>query len=194
VPAACEEVVKLIEASDGGAFLLTTSLRSMREFHDAMKGSLQGRPLLLQGSAPKRALLSTFQSSERAVLVATMSFWEGVDVPGNALRLVILEKTPFSVPSDPLVEARARKIEESGGNPFRELFLPTAQMMLKQGFGRLIRTQRDRGVVALLDSRVLQKGYGQTLLGALPPARRVVDIEVACQFLRELRPASPDEG
>lgn len=192
VPAACEEIVKLIEASDGGAFVLTTSLRAMREFYEVMKQRLEGRPLMMQGSAPKRALLSAFQSSERAVLVATMSFWEGVDVPGNALRLVILEKTPFSVPSDPLVEARARKIEEKGGNAFRELFLPSAQMMLKQGFGRLIRTQRDRGVVALLDSRVLQKGYGQALLGALPPARRLVDIEAACQFLRELRPASDD--
>jgi ATP-dependent DNA helicase DinG len=184
---ATAEMVRLIEASDGGAFVLTTSLRSMRELHAELKPRLPGRAVLLQGSAPKRALLDSFQRSGSAVLVATMSFWEGVDVPGRALRLVILEKIPFAVPTDPLTQARAQMIEEEGGNPFQELFLPSAQMLLKQGFGRLIRTRRDRGVVALLDSRVLQRGYGQALLAQLPPAKRIVDLEEACRFLEEAR-------
>jgi ATP-dependent DNA helicase DinG len=158
----------------------------MGALHRALAGKLGERPLLLQGEAPKSALLTAFQSSGRAVLVATQSFWEGVDVPGRALRLVVLEKIPFSVPSDPLVQARATRIEEAGGQPFRELFVPAAQMMLKQGFGRLIRTRADRGVVALLDSRVWSKGYGQSMLAPLPPARRVVDLVAACGFLREI--------
>lgn len=190
IAAACSEIARLIEASDGGAFVLCTSLASMAALHRELRAAVGDRPLLVQGAAPKHALLDEFRRSRRAVLVATQSFWEGVDVPGPALRLVVLEKVPFSVPSDPLVQARAVRIEEAGGQPFRELFVPSAQMMLKQGFGRLIRTREDRGVVALLDSRVLAKGYGQSLLAALPPARRVVDLEAACRFLAELAPGS----
>lgn len=187
ISGACSEILRLVEASDGGAFVLCTSLSAMQSLHAALAAHMGERPLLVQGQAPKGALLSSFQSSGRAVLVATQSFWEGVDVPGHALRLVVIEKIPFSVPTDPLVQARAARIEEDGGQPFRDLFIPTAQMLLKQGFGRLIRTRDDRGVVALLDSRVLSKGYGQALLAALPPARRVVDGEEACRFLRALR-------
>jgi ATP-dependent DNA helicase DinG len=189
--AASAEIAHLVEASDGGAFLLCTSLSSMAALHRKLRKRVGDRPLLLQGEAPKNALLERFQTSRRAVLVATQSFWEGVDVPGHALRLVVLEKVPFSVPTDPLVQARAARIEQAGGQPFRELFVPTAQMMLKQGFGRLIRTRDDKGVVALLDSRVLSKGYGQSLLAALPPAKRVVDIDAACRFLHTMREAEP---
>src|SRR5690606_14748000 len=121
--------------------------------------------------------------SGRAVLVATMSFWEGVDVPGSALRLVILEKIPFAVPSDPILQARASALEEEGQRAFSTLFLPLAQMTLKQGFGRLIRSREDRGVVALLDSRVHTRGYGQRLLSQLPPARRTVERAEAVAFL-----------
>lgn len=186
VERAVEPVERLIEASDGGAFVLTTSLRSMKQFHALLSQRL-ARPVLVQGQAPKHALLASFRQSTRAILVATLSFWEGVDVPGDALRLVILEKVPFSVPTDPILSARARALEAEGGNPFNALFMPLAQMTLKQGFGRLIRTRRDRGVVALLDSRIHTKGYGQRLLSQLPPAKRTSDLEQACEFLR--RPA-----
>lgn len=185
---ALERIAELVEASDGGAFVLTTSLRSLRWLQAGLKPMLGERLLLMQGTAPKQALLSAFQSSHRAVLLATMGFWEGVDVPGNALRLVILEKIPFSVPTDPIMRARAQALEEQQKNPFNELFLPLAQMHLKQGFGRLIRGEHDRGVVALLDSRIHSRGYGQRLLSQLPDARRVVDLAAVESFLRGLRP------
>ncbi len=187
--AALNEIEQLVNASDGGAFVLTTSLRSMRALHKGLKERLENRPVLLQGSAPKQALLSAFRNSGRAVLVATMSFWEGVDVPGSALRLVILEKIPFAVPSDPILQARAAALEEEGQRAFAALFLPLAQMTLKQGFGRLIRTRNDRGVVALLDSRVHTRGYGQRLLSQLPPARRTVEQADALAFLTETQTA-----
>jgi ATP-dependent DNA helicase DinG len=126
--------------------------------------------------------------------VATLSFWEGVDVPGSALRLVILEKVPFSVPSDPVLQARSAALEEQGKNPFNELFLPLAQMMLKQGFGRLIRTQHDRGVVALLDSRIHKRGYGARLLGQLPPAKRTTLAADAYRFLQASGPQPEQTG
>jgi ATP-dependent DNA helicase DinG len=171
-PAATERICELIELTDGGAFVLTTSLRSMRALHLGLQARLPGRRLLVQGQAPKGALISAFRAAQDAVLVATMSFWEGVDVPGRALRLVVLEKIPFLVPSDPLVRARSLAIEAAGGNAFSSYQVPAAALTLKQGFGRLIRTRTDRGIVALLDERVLCRGYGQRLLGALPPARR----------------------
>jgi ATP-dependent DNA helicase DinG len=123
-----------------------------------------------------------------------MSFWEGVDVPGKALRLVILEKIPFAVPSDPILQARAAALEDAGERPFSALFLPLAQMTLKQGFGRLIRTRDDRGVVALLDSRVHTRGYGQRLLSQLPPARRTVDRTEATSFLAGFAPPRVPAG
>ncbi len=177
-----------MEAADGGAFVLTTSLRSMKQLHQGLITRMPGRRVLLQGSAPKHALLSAFRNATDAVLVATMGFWEGVDVPGESLRLVVLEKIPFSVPSDPIMRARAQALEEDGGNPFNELFVPLAQMSLKQGFGRLIRGEQDRGVVALLDSRVHRRGYGQRLLSQLPPAKRVVDLDAVVAFLEQIRP------
>jgi ATP-dependent DNA helicase DinG len=183
--AAAVEIEALVAASDGGAFVLSTSNRMMQLLHRRLQHALGERPVLLQGQAPKPALLSAFRQSGRAVLVATLSFWEGVDVPGSALRLVVLEKVPFSVPSDPVLQARAQALEEAGQNPFNELFLPLAQMTLKQGFGRLIRTQHDRGVVALFDSRIHSRGYGARLLSQLPPARRCIDLDSARKFLRD---------
>jgi ATP-dependent DNA helicase DinG len=181
--AAVEQIKALVTAADGGAFVLTTSVRSMRLLHQRLSSELPGRHVLVQGSAPKHALLANFRRSERAVLVATMGFWEGVDIPGRALRLVILEKIPFPVPTDPLVEARCQALEEDGKNPFVELFLPAAAIALKQGFGRLIRNQSDRGVVALLDCRIHTRGYGAKLLAGLPPAGRASQLADASAFL-----------
>jgi ATP-dependent DNA helicase DinG len=136
----------------------------------------------VQGERPKHVLLSRFRESGRAVLVATMSFWEGVDVPGWALRLVVLDKIPFAPPNDPVVAARSARLDREGGNGFTQYSVPSAAMTLKQGFGRLIRTQQDAGVVAILDSRIVKKGYGRALLASLPPARRVKDMDVLRAF------------
>lgn len=183
---AAERVVELLQLTDGGAFVLTTSLTSMKTLHRLLEGRMGQRRLLLQGSAPKQALLSAFRAAGDAVLVATQSFWEGVDVPGRALRLVVLEKLPFSVPTDPIVKARALAIESQGGNAFMELFVPGAAIALKQGFGRLIRTRQDAGIVALLDERVHTKGYARHLLRALPPVRRLDQLDDVRSFWQEV--------
>ena len=129
-----------------------------------------------------RMLLDRFRDAEDAVLVATMSFWEGVDVPGRALRLVILDKIPFAVPTDPVVAARSAEVDRQGGNSFAEYSVPSAAITLKQGFGRLLRTQDDRGIVAILDRRIVTKGYGKRLLASLPPARHVSLLEDVAMF------------
>jgi ATP-dependent DNA helicase DinG len=178
-------IAELIEASDGGAFVLSTSKRVMQALHAALVRGAR-RPVLVQGQAPKSALLEKFRQSPNAVLVATMSFWEGVDVPGKALRLVIIDKIPFQVPSDPVVLARSAAIEALGKNPFAHYHVPSAAITLKQGFGRLIRSRKDAGIVALLDKRVHTKGYGRTLLESLPPARRTEDIAEAKAFAAKL--------
>jgi ATP-dependent DNA helicase DinG len=180
--AAARRSGELIESCDGGAFVLTTSLRAMHALHAALSARLGQRLVLLQGQAPKAALIERFRVAGNAVLVATSSFWQGVDVPGAALRLVILEKVPFPVPSDPIVQARSQALTEAGQSPFTRLHLPLAQLTLKQGFGRLIRCQTDYGVVALLDNRVLRRGYGRRLLDGLPPARRVTALADVVAF------------
>lgn len=182
-----ERSAQLIEMVGGGCFLLTTSLRSMKRLHDALKQRLPTHRVLVQGQAPKAALLSAFKAAKTAVLVATLSFWEGVDVPGSALRLVILEKMPFAVPSDPIFRARALALEQEGKNPFMELFVPAAAITLKQGFGRLIRSRTDAGIVALLDRRVLKQAYGRLLLQALPPAPRTDNLTDVGAFVERLR-------
>jgi ATP-dependent DNA helicase DinG len=151
----------------------------MREFAALCRASLP-YTILVQGSAPNAALLDAFRSDGNAVLFATAGFWQGVDVPGQALRLVIIDKLPFDVPSDPLVSARCHRLKERGEEPFMRYLVPSAALTLKQGFGRLIRTRSDRGIVAILDERVSTKGYGKVFLRSLPPARR-------CQSLDELR-------
>ena len=138
--------------------------------------------MFVQGAAPKAALIAAFRAAGDAVLVATMSFWEGVDVPGRALRLVVLEKIPFLVPSDPVVQARSQELERAGENPFMRLHVPAAAITLKQGFGRLIRTRDDAGIVALLDPRVHQKSYGSRLLAGLPPAGRTSELAEVRRF------------
>jgi ATP-dependent DNA helicase DinG len=179
---ASARVAELVGIVGGGCFVLTTSLRSMRGFHQHLRRLLPKHRLLLQGEAPKATLLGAFRAAGDAVLVATMSFWEGVDVPGRALRLVVLEKVPFAVPSDPIVRARAAVLEAEGKNAFMEFHVPAAAIALKQGFGRLIRTREDVGVVALLDERVHKKGYGKLLLETLPPAARSVELSGVERF------------
>jgi ATP-dependent DNA helicase DinG len=182
IDAAAARVAALVALTGGGCFVLTTSLRSMRAFHERLRAHVPKERLLLQGQAPKAALLGRFRGLSDGVLVATASFWEGVDVPGQALRLVVLEKIPFQVPTDPIVRARSEALESEGHNPFIDLHVPAAAIALKQGFGRLVRTRRDVGIVALLDERVHRRGYGRTLLEALPPAARTDDFAEVERF------------
>jgi ATP-dependent DNA helicase DinG len=138
------------------------------------RGTERRWPLLVHGEDGRDAILQRFRESERAVLIGTASFWEGVDVPGRALRALVITKLPFKVPSEPVTAAHCESIERKGGDAFRQYMLPHASLRLKQGFGRLIRTATDRGVIVLVDPRVISKSYGRTMLDALPPARRLV--------------------
>jgi ATP-dependent DNA helicase DinG len=187
--AAREEVESLALASGGGAFVLTTSLRVLDDLsrHLAPGFRRRGLEVLVQGELPKHDLLERFRAHGHAVLFATLGFWEGVDVPGHALRLVVLDRVPFDVPTDPLVRARCERIEEDGGSAFKEHLLPSAALTLRQGFGRLVRTRSDRGLVAILDARLRSKGYGKLLLRALPDARRLEARADALDFLHAVR-------
>jgi len=179
--AAVEEIVSLIELTEGGAFVLCTSLRNMQQLHRLSAPRLKRAPLV-QGMAPKSELLETFKARRDSVLFASASFWEGVDVPGDALRLVIIDKLPFEVPTDPLVQARCERLTERGESPFMRYLVPSAALTLKQGFGRLIRTRTDRGVVAVLDRRLTAKSYGRVLLRSLPDASRCYSREEVSAF------------
>ncbi len=189
VQQAAARIEQLIRITGGGAFVLTTSLRSMRLLYAELGQRLPTFPLLVQGSAPKPQLLERFRRDGNAVLVATSSFWEGVDVPGHALRLVVLEKIPFAVPTDPLVRARSAALEARGLNPFIHYSVPAAAIALKQGFGRLIRSRTDAGIVALLDERLHRKGYGRQLLSSLPPAGRTDELARVQRFWDKLAPS-----
>lgn len=178
---AADEIVALVELMNGGAFVLCTSLFNMQRLHALVAPRLARAPLL-QGMAPKSELLETFKSRQHSVLFASASFWEGVDVPGSALRLVIIDKLPFEVPTDPLVQARCERLKERGESPFMRYLVPSAALALKQGFGRLIRTRSDRGVVAVLDPRLTAKGYGRVLLRSLPDASRCYSLEEVSAF------------
>lgn len=165
----------LIEAAAGGVFLLFTSHRDVREAAQVLRAlGLDGRwPLLVHGEAPRDVLLRRFREQGDAVLVGTSSFWEGVDVPGRALRGLLLSRIPFRVPTEPVTAAQCEAIEAAGGDAFADYMVPHAALRLKQGFGRLVRTATDRGAVVLCDPRVLRKSYGRALLSGLPPARRL---------------------
>ncbi|HSB15965.1 MAG TPA: helicase C-terminal domain-containing protein, partial [Bryobacteraceae bacterium] len=139
-------------------------------------------PTLLQGTGPRTALLDEFRATPHCVLFATASFWQGVDVPGEQLSCVIIDKLPFAVPSDPVVEARIRSIREEGGNPFYDYQIPQAALSLKQGFGRLIRSRTDRGVLALLDNRITRQRYGQVFFDSLPDYRFTTDLSEVEKF------------
>jgi ATP-dependent DNA helicase DinG len=172
---------QLLEITRGRAFCLFTSHAQMQQVHDALLGQLD-YPMLLQGSAPKTALIEQFRATPNAVLFATSSFWQGVDVQGDQLSCVIIDKIPFAVPSDPIVQARGKAIDESGGNSFFDYSVPAAVITLKQGFGRLIRSLSDRGLLVLMDNRILKMRYGKVFVQSLPAYTRTTDIRKVEEF------------
>jgi ATP-dependent DNA helicase DinG len=194
VPAVMEVALELIEASAGGAFVLFTSHRALAAAAALWRQQSRrtaGYRLLVQGEGPRERLLREFREDGSAVLLGTTSFWEGVDVKGNALRLVVIEKLPFAAPDDPLVRARVEHLESTGRSAFREYQLPEAALALKQGVGRLIRSEDDFGAVAICDPRLTARGYGKVFLGALPPMSVTRERQEALDFLlRHAPPAS----
>ncbi|MBW2277256.1 MAG: ATP-dependent DNA helicase [Deltaproteobacteria bacterium] len=164
---AAATAAELTRITDGGTLVLCTSLRNMNAIHDLLAGKVPG-PLLVQGSAPKTVLLARFCDDRSSVLVATTSFWQGVDLPGDALRLVVIDKLPFASPGDPIVAARIEHVTEQGQSAFSSYQVPQAALALKQGFGRLIRTRRDFGIVAILDRRLLTMAYARKFFDSLP--------------------------
>jgi ATP-dependent DNA helicase DinG len=177
--AAADEIMRLLAHSRGRAFVLFTSYQQMRMVYDRVSLEIE-YPTLLQGTGPRSALLEEFRATPHCVLFATSSFWQGVDVQGDQLSCVIIDKLPFAVPSDPVVEARIERIREDGGNPFYEYQIPEAALALKQGFGRLIRSKTDRGVLVLLDNRITKQRYGQVFFDSLPAfgfTTKIEDVE-----------------
>lgn len=177
--AAAEEIIKLLHASQGRAFVLCTSNSSMQALRQRVEPEVPF-PVLMQGEGSRTGLLDKFRKTPNSVLFATASFWQGVDVRGEALSCVIIDKLPFAVPTDPVVAARQRQIDAQGGSSFTEYSVPSAIISLKQGIGRLIRSATDRGVLAVLDPRLLTKAYGRLFLASLPPApltRRIEEVE-----------------
>jgi ATP-dependent DNA helicase DinG len=179
---AADEIVELLKHSRGRAFCLFTSYAQMNDLFGRVRNRVDF-PLLLQGTAPRSVLLERFKNTRHAVLFATSSFWQGVDVPGEQLSCVIVDRLPFAVPSDPIVAARVRALQEEGRNPFSDFQVPQAVLALKQGFGRLIRTKTDRGVLALLDSRISRMPYGKIFLESLPRYRTTQDLTEVERFL-----------
>lgn len=176
---AAHRIRRMLDITRGRAFCLFTSYQQMRDLYERLLIEVP-YPLLLQGTAPRKALLEEFRQTPNAVLFGTSSFWQGVDVQGEALSCVIVDRLPFAVPSDPVVQARMRAIEEAGGRPFFEYQVPSAVIALKQGFGRLIRSLEDRGVLMLLDPRLERQRYGRIFLESLPPYRitqNIADVE-----------------
>jgi ATP-dependent DNA helicase DinG len=179
---AADEIKKIVEVSEGRAFVLFTSYQQMQACYQVVADELP-YPTLLQGRTSRSRLLEEFHRKNNAVLFATSSFWQGIDVPGEALSCVIIDKLPFQVPSDPLVQARIRQIEEEGGNAFADYQVPAAILKLKQGFGRLIRARTDRGILAILDSRLRTRGYGKLFMKSLPDYAIVDHVEGLRHFL-----------
>ena len=182
--ASVEEIIGILNATQGRAFVLFTSISSMRETYELVKDRIPF-PTLIQGQGSKTGLLERFRKTKGAVLFATSSFWQGVDVQGQALSCVIILKLPFSVPTDPVVAARQKYIEDEGGSSFYEYSVPEAIITLKQGLGRLIRSATDRGVLSILDPRLRTKGYGRLFLQSFPACRVTSNLEEAAAVFRK---------
>ena len=178
---AADRIRRLLEISRGRAFVLFTSYAQMNDIYQRLLGEVEF-PLLRQGDAPKGALLEEFRLTPNAVLFATSSFWQGVDVQGEQLSCVIIDRLPFAVPSDPVVAARVKAIDADGGNAFFQYQVPAAVITLKQGFGRLIRSLHDRGLLVLLDNRILKKQYGRVFVESLPNYKKTTDMRVVEEF------------
>ncbi len=181
---AAEEVVQLLKATRGRAFVLFTSYAQMRDVYERVRPRLR-YPLLMQGSMPRTELLDRFRKTPHAVLFGTSSFWQGVDVQGEQLSAVLIDRLPFAVPTDPVTAARIRQINEEGGNAFTDYQVPQAVITLKQGFGRLIRSESDRGVLVMLDHRMMRKPYGRVFLESLPQYRKTNRLDDVKVFMRE---------
>ena len=175
IPTIIDFAVPVLQASQGRAFFLFTSHRALNQAAELLEKKIK-YPLFIQGSRPKALLLEQFKATDNAVLLGTSSFWEGVDVRGEALSCVIIDKLPFSSPGDPVLKARLDAMSQQGKNPFFEYQLPTAVIALRQGIGRLIRDVTDRGVLMICDPRLLKKSYGQLFLDSVPSMKRTRDI------------------
>jgi ATP-dependent DNA helicase DinG len=184
VGAAGREVVEILKRTRGRAFVLFTSYANLRQVHQLASAEID-YPILVQGTAPRSALLREFKATPNAVLFATSSFWQGVDVVGESLSCVIIDKLPFASPGDPITSARIEAINADGGNAFAEYQIPLAILALQQGLGRLIRHRQDRGVLAILDPRLKTMGYGRRFLASLPPAPVTQDLEMIDKFFAE---------
>jgi ATP-dependent DNA helicase DinG len=184
--AAGREVVEILRRSRGRAFVLFTSYATLREVQAIAEMALD-YPIFVQGTVPRSQLLRQFRETPHSVLLATSSFWQGVDVVGDALSCVIIDKLPFTSPSDPITAARIDAIRGRGGEPFGEYQLPLAILTLQQGLGRLIRHRSDRGVLAILDPRLRTKAYGRRFVASLPPAPAVYDLARVGAFFDDFR-------
>lgn len=183
--AATNRALELIRLSHGGALVLCTSYRMVRQMSEDLRGHLD-LPIFVQREAPAGNLLENFRLAKNGVLIATMGFWKGIDVPGSALRLLIIDKLPFAAPNDPLVKGRSDALRRSGEDPFLSLQIPQAVLHLRQGFGRLIRHESDHGVVAIFDRRLTEKRYGKIFLKSLPPCTRTNSLEATRLFIENL--------
>lgn len=181
VPSVVDAAIPVIEAAEGRTFMLFTSYRALQEAAELLKDELD-YPILVQGDSPQRDMIEKFRSLGNAVLLGTSSFWEGVDVRGEALSCVIIDKFPFAAPNDPIMEARIQNIRDQGGNPFFDYQLPQAVIAMKQGVGRLIRDMQDKGVLMICDPRLLSKSYGRIFLDSLPKMPKTRKLEVVERF------------
>lgn len=188
-----EVAIKLIEASNGRCFLLFTSHAMLKVIAEKLPERIDN-PILVQGATTKRAMLDQYVSNKRSVLLGTGAFWEGVDVRGDDLTCVMIDKLPFASPDDPLLQARIEDCRKSGANPFASIQIPQAVITLKQGAGRLIRDENDRGLLVICDNRLITKEYAKTFLSSLPDMRRTRDLQQALEFLKNIRSTSPKQS